>query len=433
MRIAPERIRQHWNALWDTLWFVPALVSVAGCGLALALLRADATEPEAGGRLWFLYTGDAGSARDLVGALLSGIITMTSLAVSITMVVLTLAAGQLGPRLIRKFMSDRTTQVVLGLFIATILYLLIVLRTISGQSGVPHLAVTAGSALAGLSMFVLLFFIHKLARSTNSDSVVEAVADDLRGGIAARMPEGPPTAPPAVTPPDNAAWASPGESGYIQAIDFGLLARTASDADAVLHLTVRPGHFVLADAACVAVAPSGACSDALRDRVRAAIVIGPQRTPAQDLEYDMRQLVEIALRALSPGINDPYTAIAVIDHLSAALARIFARALEPAEFKDDSGVVRVIRSVSNYAGLADAAFDQIREAGSDKPSILIRLSEALERLGPEARSAEQRQALFDQIEKVWRAGQRSIAEGRDLDDLERRYRMARERIDSGRR
>jgi uncharacterized membrane protein len=428
MRIVPERVRQHWNDLWETLWFLPALISVAGSALAIAMLRLDAAYPRGNERLWFLYTGDADSARDLVAALLSGMITMTALAVSITMVVLTLAAGQLGPRLIRKFISDRVTQGVLGLFIATILYLLIVLRTIHGDFGVPHAAVTLGSTLAGASLFVLLFFVHKLARSTNSDSVVEAVADDLQRGITARLREGEPDTPPAPAAPEDAAWISSGASGYVQAIDLDELVGAAQEAEAVLHVLVRPGHFVLAEARCVAAAPAKACSDALRDRVRAAFVVGKQRTPGQDLEYDVRQLVEIALRALSPGINDPFTAIAVIDHLSAGLARIFALALEPALVKDARGAVRVVRSVSDYAGLVGAAFDQIRESAGGKPSILIRLSEALERLAVEARSPEQRAALLDQIEKVWRAGQRSIGEGRDLEDLARRHRAALSRL-----
>ncbi|MBP2295052.1 DUF2254 domain-containing protein [Azospirillum rugosum] len=426
----PDRLRHYWTFLRGSLWFVPLLMSLAAVALAVLLLTHRGLLPDGAVELWLVYSGDPESARQLMGALLSGIITMTSLVVSITVVVLTLAAGQLGPRLVRNFISDPQTQAVLGLFVATILYLLVVFRSIGGPStnGIPHLAVSVGTGLSALCLFVLLFFVHKLARAIMYDNVVRDVTRELRATIDRLLPgaDSPLSAP--VPPPEDAVWIGLGHDGYVEAIDFDTLVREARSAEVVLWIMVRPGHYVLTRGDHVAVHPPEACSDALLKAIRGAFIIGAERTPTQDLEYGIRQLVEIALRALSPGINDVFTAIAVIDNLSSALSQIFERPLEAAARCDDDGKLRVVRNVTDYDGLVRAAFDQIRQAGNAMPAVLIRLTEGVARLAPYTRTDEQRRPLLDQLALIEAAGEHGIVQDRDRATLRQRGREARARL-----
>lgn len=426
-----DRLRHYWDMMRANLWFVPLLMGIAAVALAVLLLTRRDLLPKSVVQLWLIYSGDPDSARQLMGAMLSGIITMTSLVVSITVVVLTLAAGQLGPRLVRNFISDPQTQAVLGLFVATVLYLLVVFRSVNGPAGtgVPHLAVSVGTLLTALCLFVLLFFVHKLARSIVSDNVVRDVTNDLFGAIRQRLSsgdDGAPDDPP--QRPDGAAWIGLERDGYVEAVDFTALVGAARAADAVLWMVVRPGHFVLSRGEHVAVHPSDACTDSLREAVRSAFIVGDERTPTQDLEYGIRQLVEIASRALSPGINDVFTAIAVIDNLTAALGRIYDAPLEPRTLRDDKGAPRLVRDVSDHDGLVRAAFDQIRQSGGGMPAVLIRMAEGIGRLAPYARTAAQRRPLLEQLALIEAAGDRGVAEDRDRDDLRRRCEEARMRL-----
>ena len=168
-----SRLYNLWATLRTGLWFVPTLMAVGAVGLAIVALNLDAGLPEEKARqLWWLHSGGPEDARNLLSTVFSSMITMATLVISITMVVLTLAASQLGPRLVRNFMGDLRTQLVFGIFLMTIIYCLLVLRTLNSEldiSAVPHIAVTLGTALALINLFALLFFIHNLARSIVSD------------------------------------------------------------------------------------------------------------------------------------------------------------------------------------------------------------------------------------------------------------------------
>ena len=188
-----DRIRNLLALLRAQLWIIPLAISVLALALAYWVLTSGGAVLErwtAGSGFWWLYGGDAESARGLLSSLLSGLMTMTSLIVSVTFVILTLSANQLGPRLISTFMADRQIQTVLGLFLGTILYVLVVLRSLDetlGREGVPHIAVTIGSALTIVCLFALLFYVHKIARSIIADNVVAQVAGDLHRNIAGML------------------------------------------------------------------------------------------------------------------------------------------------------------------------------------------------------------------------------------------------------
>jgi uncharacterized membrane protein len=421
--------------LQATLWLPPAGISVLAFALVYTLLHYVPTlQAEDVSELWWLFSGDASTARDLLATLASAMITMTSLVVSITVVVLTLAANQLGPRLVGNFMSDNQIKAVLGLFIGTILYLIVVLRSLSldlATSEVPHLAVSVGTAFSILCLFALLLYVHKIVRSIIADTVVRDVSGALRRAIARNLPalEDARSAPDGTSEPTRAPewWLALGKSGYVQVIDYGALVKLAQREDVVIRVCMRPGHFVLSEGRHMAVLSPRA--DQLAREIQASVVIGPERSPAQDLEYSMRQLVEIALRALSPGINDPFTAIAAIDHLGAALADALGRSMPEAVHRDNQGRVRVLADVPDFTGLIDAAFNQIWQAGCEHAAVLIELADILGKLAPAARTADQRHAIQQHVAMIERAGAQHLDEPRDAADLAARIEQARRKFE----
>jgi uncharacterized membrane protein len=401
-----DRIRNILAFLRGQLWILPAAMSLMGLTLAYVLLQTRYPwSQEPGSKFWWLYSGDASSARDLLGAMLSGTITMTSLVVSLTFVTLTLAANQLGPRLIQNFIGDKQIQAVIGLFLATILYILVVLRSLGdtlGDGGVPHLAVTAASILTILSLFALLFYVHKIARSIIADTVVERVWQQLRDsidGILGPDSEGGPEATAGDLPPLRRRLKL-GRVGYVQTVDYRALVKCAEENGLVVDVKVRAGHFVLEHGEHVHVLAAQEPSDDALETICEAFVIGTERSPAQDLEFSIRQLVEIALRALSPGINDPFTAIAVIDRLGAALEHIQRRELQPRLHFDDRSRLRVIANRSDFPGLIDASFDQIRQAAVDQPAVLIHLADTLGKLAPVKGGQIARSAVLAHLDRL---------------------------------
>ncbi|MBD2750738.1 DUF2254 domain-containing protein [Microvirga sp. BT688] len=403
-----ERIRNIIVRLRGQLWLIPLVMSIFALALAWWLLTSGAALLAEWNdrKLWWLYGGEASSARDLLSSLLSGLMTMTSLVVSVTFVILTLAANQLGPRLISTFMGDRQIQTVLGLFLGTILYVLVVLRSfdeILGVEGVPHVAVTIGSVLTVVCLFALLFYVHEIARAIIADSIVARVAGDLHNDIRSMLPaEANETerAIPDLTRP-RAGAVMLDRRGDIQVIDSDRLVTLACRADAVFAVKVRAGHFVLKNGEHVVVHAGRALGEEAMQAIRAAFVVGQERNSAQDLEFGLRQLVEIALRALSPGINDPFTAIAVIDRIGAALEEIFMRSLQQAVWRDKEGKVRVIAQRSDVQGLADAAFNAIRQAGQEIP---VRPDPHGGRHGPARARSPRRGSSRGRVPTAWQAG-----------------------------
>lgn len=422
----PPRLRALWDKVRTSLWAVPGLMMVAATGLAIWAVRAQIEQGD--DPVWFLYSGKAADAPDFLSSLVTSMITMTTLAISITMVVLTLAAQQLGPRLIRIFMGDLRTQAALGLFIATVVYLLLVLRSVYGASDlVPNLAVTIGTALVLTSMVTLLLFVHHLARSIIADPMIDRVGRDLDANAARLLPE---------KERDSDGKAAllarqdePGGEirldceGYVQAIEIDNLVEAAESEDAVIALDIRAGHHIIAGNVFGRVFPAKALTPVLLRTLHDSILIGSERTPVQDLEFSIRQMVELAVRALSPGINDPYTAIITIDRLTLSLARILRRGRAQTQWCGSSGHARLTLPASTFEGQIDASFNMIRQYGQDSAAILIRLAESLTDLLPLA-DGSQRKDIERHLTLVLNAGRRNLREPADLDILEDRVARA---------
>ena len=410
------RIALLWTRLQNSLWGLPIALCLAGAALAIVALR---VRLRAGGDpVWWLYSGDAADASVFISNLLGAMITMATLAISITMVVLALAAQSLGPRLIPIFMSDNRTKLSLGLFLGTVVYLLLALRSVVGDAdAVSNLAVTISVLLVLISVIVLLFFVHHLARSIVADTVIERVGQALDGQVRDLL-TGESGKHKSLTPAARKSFQKEGEAiaspaaGYIQAIDYPAIGHAAADRNAVVLLAVRPGHHVLAGELIGWIKPRRAGNEVLSKAVQKSFILGRDRTSTQDLEYSIRQLVEIALRALSPGINDPHTATAVIDRLSTSIALIMNRADDPGIWCDDEGTVRIHHPSASFAALLDSASSEIRHAGSSNPEIMIALakrSAQLYRLAPQ----HHRKAIAGQLTRLRKTGLRTLKDPMD--------------------
>jgi uncharacterized membrane protein len=229
-----------------------------------------------------------------------------------------------------------------------------------------------------------------------------------------------PVRPPAGPDPQATRIELPRE-GYVQAIDHAGLCSWAEKNQALVWLEFRPGDFVVDGDRKVVVQPAPADPERVRTEIDKFIVSGERRTPTQDIEFSIRHLVEVAVRALSPGINDPFTAMAVMDRLRGGMVRLAARELPPAALRDERGEVRIVRDTTTYDGALDAAFNQIRQAGSSKPSILIHLLKTFTGIAEHARTEEQRTGLRRHARLAWAAAEREIPDQGDKDDVEQAY------------
>lgn len=434
------RLRNTWENLRASYWFIPSLMAVAAVTLASLGQSVDRSLGEARViDLWWIYRGGPEGARTVLSAIAGSIITVAGVVFSITIAALTMASSQFGPYLLRNFMRDRGNQIVFGVFIATHLYCLLILRTIYGSEDtdpVPHLSVTFGVLLAILSLGVLIYFIHHVASSIQAPNVIASVSADLDAAADELFPEMIGEEPsdeddndgPVGLPPDfgsHAASVPIERSGYLGSVDPEALMSAAVEHDLLLSLEHRPGHFLVEGRTLLLAAPAERVDAAVRRRLQRAFLVGPQRTLTQDVEFAVQQLVGLAIRALSPGINDALTAMVCVDRLGSSLRRLAQRRMPSATRYDGEGRLRVVAPKVTFPGLVEAAFNQIRQNGCGQVAVAIRLLEAMAIIGDAARRKRDRAALLRQIDAIERAAGAALSDEQDRRDLSERARLAR--------
>lgn len=391
------RLRQRLADLRAAFWLRPAAMTLMAVALAEILVRVERAFDLPAWLDDWLYPGGVDGAREVLGTVAGATIGVAGTTFSITVAALTLASNQMGPRLLRNFTRDAGNQYALGTFLATFSYALVALRAVpEAEEGafVPHLAVSVGLLLAFGCVGVLIWFLHHIANSINVDRVVALVYGDLIDAVAALPPrEGEGDGQRGT---GDVAAGSPTplrapRSGYLRVLDEAALADWAHHRDAVLRLRIRPGNFVFAGAVIGEVTPAAAQDEAQVALAR-GLTLGESRSVEQDLEFAVRQLVEVGLRALSPSLNDPFTAITVLDRLGATLAEVANRTLpDGCIWRDDRPCVW--RPTTDYAGLLDAMFHMLRQAAGSQPPVLIRLLEVLAEIAAVERDDERRDNL----------------------------------------
>jgi uncharacterized membrane protein len=417
------------EALRTNLWLVPLLEVIGAIALYfithaidLGAFHGSLTLPS-----WVRF-GTADSAREILTTLAGAVITVAALVFSIMIVTLTLASTQFGPRMLRNFIRDRGTQLTLGTFVATFVYATLVLISIGGKRGnfVPHLSITMSVALVCVSMGVLIYFIHHIAFSIQLPQVIASIASDLSQAIDVESSDGGaleagPSVEELMRRMEDAGGTVPAPaSGYLQFISHARLVRLATERGAVILLLRRPGHFVVAGHPMATVWPPDAAPSVSKG-LRQAHITGPYRTLTQDLAFAVDQLVEIGIRALSPAVNDTFTALTCIDWLGESLCKVTTEWHPTRVHRDSHGYVRVITAHVSWTRLVERAFEKIRQAGRGMPAVLIRQLEALEKIMDDTTTDDQRRLLLDQAAMILQASEESVPEPADRADVARAY------------
>jgi len=424
-----NKLLNLWHHLRATFWFLPSLMVLAAMVIAVGLLRIDAalSIEEFGPLQPLVFSGGTQASRGLLSTIASSMLTVAGTTFSITIAVLTLTASNYGPRLLRTFMQDRGNQFVLGTFVATFVYCVLVLRSVQDVEDVrfvPHLSTTFAVVLAILGVGVLIYFIHHIAISIQVASIVAELGDELQATIDRIFPDR--FGHAAAEHNDmHGARDVPSEfaqrsvpipaacSGYVQTIDAAALLRLTHTHDLVVNVTHRPGQFVVAGNPLLRAWPPERITQAMHKHVADAFVVGKQRTVTQDIEFGVLQLVEIAVRALSPSLNDPYTAVNSLDQLSVALCHLAERDLPERYRYDEQHRLRVIATPITLEHVFDVAFDQIRMNGNQFVMVLTTLLDVIAVVAARVQTGAACAALRDHAHLVERSGHDGITDDHD--------------------
>lgn len=421
--------------LSTSFWFLPLMVIFAMILMATVNVWVDTRfEEELSEVAGFLFSGGPESARSILSTIAGGMLGVAGTVFSITLVVLTLATNSLGPRLLRHFMHDRLNQVVLGAYVATFVYGLLVLGTIQSDPGeefVPRISILFGMAISVANIFLLIVFIHHISVSIQADQVVSDVVENLDNTVRQLYPESLGQEPDSEEDSVDLSMYKTeypetydvpcSRSGYVQSVDVDRLIPWCVEQDVWVELHLRPGDYAVRDLPIGRVYARDTLDEGTAQQLEQFLYYGDKRTPLQDAEFAVHQVVEVAARALSPGVNDPYTAITCIDKLTSVLAYL-ARAEFPApERQDAEGQFRVLARTLDFTGMLDAAFNQIRQFGASSPAVIIRLMDRLVILYRIAPDGAARKAILRHARMVHRAGESHLEEPNDRRDLQQRY------------
>lgn len=393
-----SKLAPHFEKIQSSFWFVPSSMMFLSLILAAGTIYLDATHPQDKPNIVsFLYATDVNAVRSLLGTIAGAMITVTSIAFSITIVSLTLASSQFGPRLMRNFMMDKGTQFVLGSFIATFLFCITVFCAISFKAPYafqPGITLAVAITMTCFSVWILIYFIHHVAQSIQADVVIDGVYCELEQTIAKLFPK--------ISKQDLIREASLSVqenigscqfevsapfSAYLQLIDKESLLDLANKSQCTIQLHYSAGDFIVENAIIATVFGKGEVEQGISEAIIKHTVHGAYRTPIQDPEFAVHQLVEIALRALSPGINDPYTAITCIDKLSSVLCSLADKVFPQTHIFVD-GVPRLVCKALTFTDIATAAFDQIRQECETNLAVTIKMLDSLHVLAIQAKTAE---------------------------------------------
>ncbi len=420
-----------WSSVRDRLWFVPSLAAVGAMALAVGAVAIPTPQTGSAFAQTWLFGASAEGARGVLSAIATSLITVTGVVFSVTIVALQLASSQFTPRVLRSFTADRVNQAVLGVFIGTFTYTLLVLRTIrsTGEDGraadVPQVAVTLALALLLVSVGALIVFINHMAQSIQEPVILHREStrtverlDVLFPEHVGRRDDGAGTDQEWECPDEPCTAITAAESGYLQSVDGEALWRSGRQERLTMRMEVRLGAFAFPGKPLVSVWPAHLGQDPdVVTAVRRAFVLGTERTPEQDLEYGIVAISDVAIKALSPSVNDPTTAMHCIDRLTEVLGALASRRHPDLRRQSPDGRVRLMVQDTPLERALGVAFDQIRHFGANNPAIANKLLAAVIDLCNVV-PGEDRHVLAAQASAVLRAARREIDDPGDLAGVE---------------
>ncbi|NLX47187.1 MAG: DUF2254 domain-containing protein [Euryarchaeota archaeon] len=433
------RLKSVWYDLTTSFWFVPIVsILVAFAGAYVSIFIDSSVDIDPPGFFQHILCSNVDSARSVLSTISGAMIGVAGTVFSITLVALTLASSQFGSRLLRNFMHDRTNQVVLGSYIATFVYCLIILNAIDEGVGfefVPEISVLISIVAAVANIVLLVIFIHHISMGIQADKVISDISTTLNLNLNTIFPDeiqGDEVLEDALDLDElkkgyeeRYSVRAP-RGGYLQYVNYDTTLSAAKEGDLLVIVNFRPGDHVVFESPVIEVCYNGDIPEKSIRRLETAFLVGNVRTPYQDAEFSIHQMVEIAARALSPGVNDPYTAIACVDNLTSTLCHL-TRVKFPLRYRYDDDAedadertVRVIADVLTFEGMLNAAFNQIRQFAGGSPAVLIRLMESLVTIHQFVRTDQQKQAVQKHMRMVYRMAEHSFVEESDLIDLKER-------------
>jgi len=436
-----NKLRQILGDLRSSFWFLPSLMVLGSVVLATALIEADSAWSDRWLDQWpRLFGVGAEGARQLLSTLAGSTMTVMGVTFSMILVALALASSQYTSRILRNFMRSGVTQVTLGIFAGIFAYCLIVLRTIRGGEAefVPSLAVSFAFFLALGGVGTLIFFIHHIASSIQASSIIASIAHETIAAIDRLFPEKLGHEPDEdegmdqmLRSLDERTWyAVPAAvSGYIQSVDDDALLGLARDRKTIVRMEHGVGAFVVQDAALASLALTYPPDQEMISALNKAYSISCHRTVEQDPSFGIRQIVDMALKALSPGVNDTSTAVMCVDYLTVILARLACRQFPPSH-RYDGEALRVISIVPHFENLLAESFDQIRRSAEGNVSIMARMLNAIDTIASLTVSRSHRQELKEQVQRIAELADRSIACTHDRAQIKRRMIHVREALEA---
>ncbi|MCY0903967.1 DUF2254 domain-containing protein [Arthrobacter sp. H14-L1] len=452
-RSSSGRLRVALDALASLLWPLPALgvVVALAAGIGLPLVDVAVTDDLPPALKVSLFGGGPAAARAVLEAIASSLVTVTSLTFSLTVITLQLASSQFSPRLLRNFTADRTVHGVLTLFLGTFTFALTVLRTVRSENGgqtgfVPQISVSLAFILEIASIIGLVYFLAHLAREIRVDTVMANVHRETTATISRLFPDrvdggngdddggdgddgggdaGGRGRPRPVPEARTAILIESVTSGFLLSIDPDDLLEAATANNAVIRIDREPGSSIVRGTPLATAWPvvsnqplTDQNTEALRKAVSSAATIGFERTIVQDVSFGLRQLTDVAARALSPGVNDPTTAVHVLGHLSAILCDLAGRKLGPRTVADGSGQIRVVIAQPGFASLLDLAIGQPRRYGVADPVVAGRILDLLKEVAWCSSTPSLRAVLADQLTRMEQQMQEQTFVPADRDHLQ---------------
>ncbi len=414
-----------------TLWFLPALGVIGALALGSFLTQIEIDEGSFLGD--FVFRGNVGEARELLTVIAGTMITVTGLVFVLTVVALQIASTQFSPRLLRTFMRDRGTQIVLSTFVATFAYSLAGLhnvgRTMStGELFLPRLAVSGALLLAFASVGMLVFYIQHISNSIRIDTIMQRVEDRTLAALDSLHPLGsdrPTVTAEVPTPPPAALILTATRSGYVQEYYTDVLLQRAVAHNAAIALDHEIGHHVVRGRPVARVWSLDQAAPLPTDVwAKVGIVTKSERVIERDIAFGIRQMVDIAIKAIGPSINDPYSATQAVQHLSVLLVELTARNLQREVLADANGVARVFIPVSDFANYLDLVCSHVRQEAAGRPRVMVALLRLLEDVAATTENPAHARAVAHQIHLILIDARREIAQEADLEELERVAAMA---------
>lgn len=430
-----KKLLYLWKELLATFWFLPVLIICFAILLSISLVSLDnSITIQKEGWIRFFLVNSAHSARSILSTISGAMIGVAGTVFSITLVALTLASSQFGPRLIKNFMYVRLNQIVLGAYISTYLYCLLVLNAVkegNDYTFIPSISILVAILAAIINIILLIMFIHQIAISLQADKVIS----DISGFLSKQVEElfiekiedvneieDNINISTAISVYQKRISIKSPKSGYIRYIESEALKKIITKHDSLLELYQRPGGHLVKGVDLGSLYTNRNWEQDELESISNQFEIGKTKTSQQDIEFSINQMVEIAARALSPGINDPFTAMACIDNLTAIMSYL-AQAKFPSKFQfDEIGNLRIIADTVEFEGVLDAAFNQIRQFSIGSTAVILRLMEALVIISGFTKEESHKKAVIKHAEMVLNIGKQNIKEENDIQDLTERAR-----------